>query len=181
MVRAIAVRAKQRYKREASAGRECSDQEAMKRWILAAGVAAFLAEPCMAFMGSPLAQPSGMRPPAVVQQRRPRAFQVLFNGKEQQARRGHARNGACGDAWVQPFRVNGCAYFGWPSKPLRSQSTYCCTLRYNRCSSLRRSLLFYCFRCRAHRLSKTGGRMGLWHEHLHFASPCYAELSPVPP
>ena len=136
MVRAIAVRAKQRYKREASAGRECSDQEAMKRWILAAGVAAFLAEPCMAFMGSPLAQPSGMRPPAVVQQRRPRAFQVLFNGKEQQARRGHARNGACGDAWGQSFRVNGCAYFGWPSSvcvPNRHTAALCVTIVALRC------------------------------------------------
>ena len=111
-------------------------QEAMKRWILAAGVAAFLAEPCMAFMGSPLAQPSGMRPPAVVQQRRPRAFQVLFNGKEQQARRGHARNGACGDAWVQSFRVNGCAYFGWPSSvcvPNRHTAALCVTIVALRC------------------------------------------------
>ena len=84
----------------------------MKRWILAAGVAAFLAEPCMAFMGSTLAQPSVIRPPAVVKHRQSRAFQVLFNGREQQARREHARNGASGDAWVQSFRVHGCSYSG---------------------------------------------------------------------
>ena len=181
MVRAIAVRAKQRYKREAkrrpgvlrSRSHEEVDTGGRRGRV-----------PCRALHGfhgvttsAAERNASACCRPAASAQSLPGAVQRQRAASAPWAREKWCMWGCMG-ATVSCERMR---VFWVAVKPLRSQSTYCCTLRYNRCSSLRRSLLFYCFRCRAHRLSKTGRRMVLWHEHLHFASPCYAELSPVPP